>query len=74
MVSPKTGAVIATDAVGDYIWWPTFTQIKDLAGNPGKIYIGDPPNGDFASAPGVSYVSPGYRYPSMNAFVAAAVA
>ncbi|MGF9567108.1 hypothetical protein [Neorhizobium sp. JUb45] len=62
--SPRQGMEIAADAQGTYVWWPDLSQrVMDLKGQPARIRIGKPPNGDFAPATsvGLGYRSPGYQ-------------
>ena len=62
--SPRKGLSRGEDAEGPYVWWPDLTQqIQDLQGRPGRIRLGRPPSGDFATAAdtGLNYRSPGYQ-------------
>jgi hypothetical protein len=62
-VSPSYGTEIGEDRRGRFLWWPRMpTLITDVNGEPGKIYLGVPPEGDFAPEEnvGLDYISPGY--------------
>lgn len=57
-LQPFRAAAQASDSTGQYVHWPD--PASDVKG---KLYIGDPPGGDFCplGVAGMNYVSPGYQ-------------
>jgi len=56
-LQPFRASAQGSDMTGPYVYWP-----DPNADMKGKMYIGDPPGGDFCpvGTPGVNYTSPGY--------------